>query len=144
MTILEKWETIDHNRIKIGDKIKRVNIHADGTHVEVSGVVQYENVFGDLLSEGGFSLVRKDYPDTRTELSILIPPTQEELDEAFEFPTAPGAIIDVVLKNSGEKRTFVYSGQVWIWSGTQYPASLAESGIRRVGHHFTLVSEGHK
>lgn len=144
MTILEKWETIEHDRIKIGDKIKRVNIHADGTRAEVSGVVVFKTSCGDLISKDGFALARKNYANTRTELCVAIPPTQEELDEAFEFPTAPGAIIDLVLKTSGEKRTFVYSGQVWIWSGTQYPASLAESDIRRVGHHFALVSEGIK
>lgn len=144
MPILEKWETITHEEIKIGDTIKRVNIHADGTRAEVSGVVAAKNSCGDLISKDGFALARKNYSNTRTELSISIPPTQEELDEVFEFPTTSGAIVEATMKYNGEVRTFVYSGKVWIWSGTEFPASLSVADLRRTTKSFKTISEGHK
>lgn len=142
MVNLDKWEKINHSQINFGDTIKRVNVHEDGTRAEVTGVVMYETYDGTFQSKMRFDLIRKHYANTTTELFRLIPPTQEELDEAFEFPKGVGAVIEVVEKKHGDSRTFVHTGKVWHWSETQYPAALSEKDVRQHNHTFKIISEG--
>lgn len=142
MTNNDKWDEVSHSEINIGDTIKRINIHSDGTRAEVSGVVSAGNYVGDLFSRDGFALARKVYPNTSTELFRLRPPSQEDLDAAFKFPTSIGAVIEVTFRASNEVRTFVHSGNVWHWSGTQHPASMSEDDMRRTFYKFKLISEG--
>ncbi len=141
MVNLDKWEEITYDDIKIGDEIKRINVHTDGTRAEVIGVVAREN-FGTFESVRSFALVRRHYENSTTEL-YRRKISQEEIDAKFVFPEAPGAVIEANQGIYGTRR-YVHTGLVWHWTDTRYPASLSETDLRRKGSNFKVISEGIK
>lgn len=56
MVNLDKWEEVEFDDLKLGDKVKRITLNEDGTKAVITGKIKYRD--GDMfLSENRFKLV---------------------------------------------------------------------------------------
>lgn len=84
MVNMDKWEKVEYEDLKRGDKVLRINKHDDGTRAEVRGVLNYEG-FNQWKSRDNFILVQA-VSNTPSKL-------YRRKTKPFEIPKGMGAVM---------------------------------------------------
>jgi hypothetical protein len=114
MVNLDKWEEVTYADLKIGDKVRRINKHDDGTVLDIRGTIHSER-FGVLQSKDNFALVRNTY-SFATELYRRKP-------KPYSLPTELGAIVSGTPAGAVDREWCVFDGEDWCSSVRAYRPS---------------------
>jgi hypothetical protein len=133
MVNLDKWEKIECTDLKIGDKIRRINKHDDGTVADIKGTIKSVS-FGVFRSKNSFALVRPTYAYP-VELYRRKP-------KPFVFPTTPLTIIEGTPCNTaGGTRRYMRT-EAGSWRSTDSGGLAFEEALRSNFKDWKVIYEG--
>jgi hypothetical protein len=98
MVNLDKWEKIEYDDIKQGDKLLKIVEHKDGTRTRVTGVAAREGYLG-WASKDLWSLVQVNPPFAGT--------VYRRKPKPYKLPTGLGATVQAIRVSIGSTETFM-------------------------------------